>query len=50
MDRQEIRSRARFLYTDELQYALRREESGFDTDPLREQAAGRLASTREKAR
>lgn len=45
MDRREIQDRARFLYGDEIQYALAREEGKVDTDVLREKAAIRL--TRE---
>lgn len=45
MDRREIQERARFLYTDELQYALAREQENFNTDAPREKATMRL--TRE---
>lgn len=43
MDRTAIRNRARDLYTDEIHYALSREEGSFDVEPLRERAAMRLA-------
>lgn len=42
MDRHEIRSQARYFYNEELRYAMEREDTGFDTDPIRQQAAKRL--------
>lgn len=43
MDRRELQDRARFLASDELQYAIAREEAGFDTEVVREKATIRFA-------
>lgn len=43
MDRREIQERAKFLAADELQYAIAREEAGFDTEVIREKATIRFA-------